>query len=173
MDLGGEWASKGKVSDRLLSRIMTHSFLRRTPPKTTGREEFGEHFVSEFLRSARKLRLRNEEIVATATAFTAQTIAEAYKGFVFPKIGRSELLSLQIILGGGGSKNKTLRRMLKEQIGFGELLTHENFGVPNEAKEALAFALLAHETLAGRPSNVPSATGARRPAVLGKIIPSS
>jgi anhydro-N-acetylmuramic acid kinase len=78
---------------------------------------------------------------------------------------------LQIILGGGGAKNKVLRQMLKENIGCGELFTHEDFGVPNAAKEALAFAILAHETLAGRPSNVPSATGARRAVVLGKIIP--
>ena len=171
MDLGGEWAAKGKISDRLLSKLMVHPFLRRPPPKTTGREEFGEHFVSEFLKSARKLRLSNEDIIATATAFTARTIADAYKRFVFPRIRRSELSALQIVLGGGGSKNKTLRRMLKQEFGFAELLTHEDLGLPNEAKEAFAFALLAHETLASRPSNVPSATGARRPVVLGKIIP--
>jgi anhydro-N-acetylmuramic acid kinase len=171
MDLDGLWAAKGNVSEPLLSKLMTHPFLRRPAPKTTGREEFGEHFVNGVLASARKLRLRKEDIVATATAFTVQSIAEAYRRFVFPRIQRSELASLQIIIGGGGSKNKTLRRMLKDLIGFGELLTHKNLGVPNEAKEALAFALLAHETLAGHPSNVPSATGARRPVVLGKIIP--
>jgi anhydro-N-acetylmuramic acid kinase len=115
--------------------------------------------------------LSNEDIIATATAFTARTISDAYKRFVFPRIRRSELSALQIVLGGGGSKNKTLRRMLKQEFGFAELLTHEDLGVPNEAKEAFAFALLAHETLASRPSNVPSATGARRPVVLGKIIP--
>jgi anhydro-N-acetylmuramic acid kinase len=171
MDLGGEWASRGRVSERLVAVMSTHPFLRRRPPKTTGREEFGEPFVRQVLDSARKLRLSHEDIVATATAFTARSIAEAYRRFVLPRLKRREIPMLQIILGGGGAKNKVLRQMLKENIGCGELFTHEDFGVPNAAKEALAFAILAHETLAGRPSNVPSATGARRAVVLGKIIP--
>ena len=78
---------------------------------------------------------------------------------------------MQIILGGGGAKNPTLRRMLAGRIGVGELLTHEDFGIANAAKEALAFAILAHETLRGKPGNVPTATGARRAVVLGKIVP--
>ena len=84
---------------------------------------------------------------------------------------RSALGKLQIILGGGGAKNPVLRRMLGQRLGVGELLTHEDFGIANAAKEALAFAILAHETLLGRPGNVPNATGARRAVVLGKIIP--
>ena len=145
--------------------------LRRPPPKTTGREEFGERFVRRVLISARRLRLHRENVVATTTAFTATTIADAYRRFILPRLTVREAGKLQIILGGGGAKNPALRRMLAERIGAGELLTHEDFGIANAAKEALAFAILAHETLRGRPSNVPSATGAKRAVVLGKIIP--
>jgi anhydro-N-acetylmuramic acid kinase len=161
---------------------MEHPFVRRRPPKTTGREEFGKQFTDSLLSHARrKMRLPDADIVATVTAFTAASIAEAYQRFVLPGIDdRRSLEKLQIILGGGGAKNPVLRRMLVEEIGKrmpipgvemeGLLLTHEDFGIPNSAKEALAFAIMAHETLAGRPSNVPSATGATRQVILGKIV---
>jgi len=169
-DRDGRWAARGQVSPKLLAEMMSHPYLRRRPPKTTGREEFGEMFLGPALRSARRLRLPDENIVATATAFTAASIADAYRRFVFPRLKPGRLAKLEVILGGGGAKNPTLRRMLAEQIGAGKLLTHEDFGLANAAKEALAFAILAHETLRGRASNVPSATGARRPVVLGKIV---
>jgi anhydro-N-acetylmuramic acid kinase len=128
-------------------------------------------FVQRVLASARRLRLRPEDMVATATAFTAASIADAYQRFVFPKLTAHERSVLQIILGGGGAKNPTLRRMLATRLGVRELFTHEDFGIANAAKEALAFAILAHETLLGKPGNVPNATGARRATVLGKIVP--
>ena len=171
-DRAGRWAARGHVSEKLLAEMMTHPYLRRRPPKTTGREEFGGMFLSRTLASARRLRLRPEDMVPTATAFTAATIADAYRRFVFPKLKAGGRSAMQIILGGGGAKNPTLRRMLAGQIGAGELLTHEDFGIANAAKEALAFAILAHETLLGNPGNVPTATGARRATVLGKIVPS-
>jgi anhydro-N-acetylmuramic acid kinase len=170
-DRDGRWAARGEVSGKLLAQLMAHPFLRRRPPKTTGREEFGEVFLRRMLASARRLRLRPEDLVATATAFTAATIADAYRRFVFPKLKVSERGALQIILGGGGAKNPTLRTMLADRIGVGALLKHEDFGIANAAKEALAFAILAHETLLGKPGNVPNATGARRAAILGKIVP--
>ena len=170
-DRDGRWAARGQVSEKLLTEMMTHPFLKRRPPKTTGREEFGEMFLSRMLASARRLRLRPEDVVTTATAFTAATIADAYRRFVFPKLKAGQRSALQIILGGGGAKNPTLRDMLAQRIGVGTLLTHEDFGIANAAKEAMAFAILAHETLLGKPSNVPSATGARRAVVLGKIVP--
>jgi anhydro-N-acetylmuramic acid kinase len=178
-DRNGRLAARGKVSERLFSEMMAHPFLGRRPPKTTGREEFGEAFVRKVFASARRLRLRSEDIVATATAFTAASIAEAYRRFIFPRSGRrvrargvaGDSSNLEIILGGGGAKNPTLRRMLSERLGGKELLTHEDLGIANSAKEALAFAILAYETLGGRTSNVPSATGASRAAVLGKIVP--
>jgi anhydro-N-acetylmuramic acid kinase len=172
-DRNGRLAARGHVSDKLLAELMAHPFLRRCPPKTTGREEFGEMFLNRMLASARRLRLRPEDMLATVTAFTAETIADAYRRFVFPKLTAGERAALQIILGGGGAKNPTLREMLARRIGAGTLLTHEDFGIANAAKEALAFAILAHETLLGKPGNVPSATGARRAVVLGKIVPGS
>ena len=170
-DLNGQWAARGKVSEKLLAGCMAHPFLRRRPPKTTGREEFGDLFVREFLSRAKNMRLAQADIVATATAFTATSIADAYKRYVFLKLAPKSVFKLQIILGGGGAKNPILRQMLEERIGDGEILTHDDFGIPDSAKEALAFAILAHETLHGRPSNVPSATGAHRAVVLGNIIP--
>ena len=170
-DRDGLWAARGEASEKLLAQMMSHPFLKRRPPKTTGREEFGESFVQQVLDWGKRLRLRDEDLIATATAYTAQSIANAYRRFVFPKLNAAGLGSLQIILGGGGAKNPVLRAMLKERVGVGELLTHEDFGIANAAKEALAFAILAHENLQGRPANVPSATGARRPVVLGKIVP--
>jgi len=170
-DRNGRWAARGHVSDKLLKQMMAHPFLRRRPPKTTGREEFGEPFFRRVLATARRLQLPAEDVVATATAFTAETIAEAYRRFVFPRLKLAELNGLQVILGGGGAKNPALRRMLAASLGTGELLTHEDLGIANAAKEALAFALLACQTLRGESGNVPSATGARRPLVLGKIVP--
>jgi anhydro-N-acetylmuramic acid kinase len=150
--------------------MMAHPFLKLRPPKTTGREEFGEPFVRDVLLAARRHRLRDHDFVATVTALTAASIAEAYQRFVFPKLTVAERKQLQIILGGGGARNATLRRMLQERIGQGEILTHESFGIANAAKEALAFAILAHEAMAGRPNNVPSATGARHAVVMGKVV---
>ena len=170
-DRDGRWAARGQISVKLLLEMMAHPFLRRRPPKATGREEFGEVLIRRVLASARRLRLRAEDLVATATAFTAASMVEAYQRFVFPRLKAAERAGLQIILGGGGAKNPTLRQMLAGRIGAGELLTHEAFGIGNDAKEALAFAILAHETLLGRPGNVPSATGARQAVVLGKIVP--
>lgn len=169
-DRDGRWARRGKACEKLICECMQHPFIKRRPPRTTGREEFGEPFIRRLLASARRRRLADADIVATATAFTALSIADAYRRFVFPKLNGSELARLQIILGGGGAKNPTLCRMLSEQIGIGESLTHEDFGIGDEAKEALAFAILAHATLCGQPANVPGATGARRSVVLGKII---
>ncbi len=172
-DRDGKMAAAGKVSEPLLKDLMRHPFLKRRPPKTTGREEFGEMFLCPFFSSATRLRLRPEDMVATATAFTAASVADAYRRFVFPKLTLAQLAKLQIILGGGGARNPTLRRMLREYTGAGEWLTVEDFKLKTDAKEALAFALLAYETLRGRPGNVCGATGAKKSVVLGKIIPGS
>jgi anhydro-N-acetylmuramic acid kinase len=172
-DHGGRWAARGRVSVSLLERMLAHPFLKKLPPKTTGREEFGAPMASDFLTSAQKLRLRPEDAVATATAFTAISIAYAYRRFVAPRLeSRKVWARPQIVLGGGGAHNRTLRSMLRVWLGaFGaQVLTHEDFGIDNSAKEALAFALLAHEALAGRPGNLPRATGSLHEVVLGKIV---
>lgn len=169
-DRDGKMAARGKVSERLLAECLKHPFIKRRPPKTTGREEFGETFVRWLLSRVRKLKLSDADLVATATDFTAATIADAYSRFILPKLGAHELERLQIILGGGGVRNPTLTRMLLGRINAGTLVTHEDFGMDSSAKEALAFAILAHQTLARHPGNVPSATGAGRAVVLGKIV---
>jgi anhydro-N-acetylmuramic acid kinase len=183
-DRNGTWAARGKVSPRLLNELLRHGFFRRNPPKTTGREEFGQAFAARVLSLGRKFRLSDADLVATTSALTAVTIGDAYRKFIFPRIKSSEHGKLEIILGGGGARNGTLRRMLLENLsgaarrgsGAGhlpagsKLFTHEDFGIDNSAKEALAFAILARQTLMGLPGNVPSATGARRGVVLGKIV---
>lgn len=172
-DRDGRWAAQGTVSSKLLARLMTHPFLRRKPPKTTGREEFGEPLVQDILMAAGRLQLAAPDVVATATAFTTSSIVQAYRRFVFPRLKSGPSSGLQIILGGGGARNPTLRGMLQAQASPYTVLTHEDFGIADCAKEALAFAILARETMSGRPGNLPSATGARRPAILGKIIQGS
>jgi anhydro-N-acetylmuramic acid kinase len=174
-DRGGRRSDKGRVCEPLLAQLLTHPFFRRSPPKTTGREEFGEPFIKSLLAFARRRNLSPNDTIATATALTASSIAESYRRFIFPMLKKSELAKLQVILGGGGTNNRALLAMLRARvIEFDvtpEWLTHEHFGIPNQAKEALAFAILAFETLNGRSSNVPRATGARRPVILGNVTP--
>jgi anhydro-N-acetylmuramic acid kinase len=176
-DRGGRWAARGAVSPSLLAWCLTHPYLARKLPKTTGREEFGAMFVTRFLKRGRKLKLKDADLIATATAFTAESIAGAYRRLIFPCLKSRERHQLQIILGGGGAKNPSLVRMLATAIAeegrnsADRIFTHEDFGMDNSAKEPLAFAILAHATIHGEPGNVPAVTGARRAVVLGKIIP--
>lgn len=170
-DRDGAWASRGRISDRLLTWGLAHRYFVRKIPKTTGREEFGAAFVHQFMAQAKRMRLSDADQVATATALTAESIAAAYRRFVVPRLARAEIGNLQIILGGGGAKNPTLRAMLRERFDFGTFCTHDDFGIDNSAKEALAFAILARATRFGFPGNVPSVTGACRPVILGKMIP--
>jgi anhydro-N-acetylmuramic acid kinase len=163
-DQGGKLAAGGKMREAVVSRVLSRTYFRRRPPKTAGREEFGREFVAEFIRQCGKCSKR--DVIATATALTAGSIADSIQRFAPGKGNFREL-----VVSGGGTKNLTLMRMLRHDLKNSGLKvrTTEEFGIPTEAKEALAFAVLAHETWHGRPSNLPSATGARRPAVLGKI----
>jgi anhydro-N-acetylmuramic acid kinase len=167
-DRGGRIAASGKVLEVPLQDFLRVKFLRRRPPKTAGREEFGREFVGEFLRHCG--RARKQDIIATATALTARSITDAVRRFVLPRAaGQSSLR--EMIVSGGGAKNTTLVRMLREslfRLGL-RLRFSDEFGFPSEAKEAVAFAVLAYETWNHRPSNISSATGAKRPAILGKI----
>jgi anhydro-N-acetylmuramic acid kinase len=167
-DRGGKIAGSGKVLSEVIREILRRDFFRQKPPKTAGREEFGREFVHDFLR--RCGRRREQDIVATATALTAKSIADAVRRFVLSNSARQPKFH-EMILSGGGAKNATLVQMLAAELthlGL-RLRFSDEFGLPSEAKEAVAFALLAHATWHRRQSNVPSATGAKRGAVLGKI----
>jgi anhydro-N-acetylmuramic acid kinase len=169
-DRGGKIAASGMVLEPVLHQVLQRRFFRAAPPKTAGREEFGREFVSEFLRACG--RARKEDVVATATALTARSIADAVRRFVAKQPGPATKSPFrELILSGGGARNATLVAMLTENLApLGiQLRFSDEFGLPSEAKEAVAFAVLAHETWNRRPSNVPSATGAKRAAVLGKI----
>jgi len=170
-DRDGAWAARGRVDEKLLAAWLAHAYFKRTPPKTTGREEFGEMFVRRVLADARRVRLNKFDTLATLTVLTAESIASAYRRFVFPNLTRTAIARTQVILGGGGAKNPVLCAMLAERIAPAHLARIEDFGMTSDTKEAICFAILAHETLQGVPTNVRSVTGARRAVVLGKIIP--
>jgi anhydro-N-acetylmuramic acid kinase len=165
-DVDGKLAAAGHVDEDLLGWLMGHEFIRAEPPKTAGREEFGAAFADEFMNRARERGLTGQDTVAVATAFTAESVADAYRRFLLPK-GRLD----EVILGGGGAYNVTLRGWIEERLPGVRVHTHEDFGIPGHAKEALAFAILGNEAVLGRASGMPAVTGARRPALLGKIIP--
>jgi len=168
-DRNGKIAASGRVLDEVIAQLLRAHFFRQKPPRTAGREEFGREYVGRFLRICGGAS--KSDVVATATALTARTIEDAVERFVLPKFGTRRQQRHQMIVSGGGAKNPTLMAMLRNEIaplGIG-LHFSDEFGLPAEAKEAVAFALLAHETWHRRPSNVPSATGARRAAILGKI----
>jgi anhydro-N-acetylmuramic acid kinase len=169
-DRGGRIAASGKILETVVSGILRREFFKKQPPKTAGREEFGREFIREFLRSCG--RCRKEDVVATATALTAKSIADAVRRFVVKQPGPSlKPLFQEMILSGGGAKNSALVAMLAGELeGLGvRLRVSDEFGLPSAAKEAVAFAVLAHQTWHRRASNVLSATGAKREAVLGKI----
>jgi anhydro-N-acetylmuramic acid kinase len=164
-DRDGRIAGSGAALDCVISGVMRGPFFRRKPPKTAGREEFGREFAQEFIR--RCGRADKRDMVATATALTAASIADALRRFVLRRTGGYR----EFIVSGGGASNPTLMAMLANEIrplGL-QIRSSDEFGLPSEAKEAAAFALLAFQTWNRKPSNVPSATGAKRPAILGKI----
>lgn len=166
-DRGGRIAGRGTVLNEVVKHFLRQSFFLQKPPRTAGREEFGREFVAEFLATCRNANPgTNADVLATATAFTAQSIADALRRHVLSKGKFAE-----VIASGGGTRNPTLMTMLANALNPYdlELCTSDEFGIPSEAKEAVAFAVLAYETWNRRPSNVPSATGAKRSAVLGKI----
>jgi anhydro-N-acetylmuramic acid kinase len=169
-DRDGKVAASGRVLDAVVRKLVRAPFFRQKPPRTAGREEFGREYAGRFLQICRGAS--KPDVVATATALTARSIADSVRRFVLPKFaGRRNRADHQMIVSGGGSKNPTLMGMLRDEITPMGISVHfsDEFGLPAEAKEAVAFALLAHETWHRRPSNVPSATGAKRAAILGKI----
>lgn len=163
-DRGGITAAKGNVDEPLLREMLEHPFLRRKPPKSTGREEFGQAYCEWFSRKSQEKALAPEDMVATVTAFTARTIADAYRKFL-------PAMPDEMVLCGGGAHNRTLVRMLRQEMPAVKIRTTDEFGIDVDAREAVAFAILAWATIRGTANNVPSATGAAEPVVLGKIVP--
>lgn len=161
-DRDGRIAASGRVEPALLDRLMAHPYLATVPPKTTGRETFGREFARELVRNYPGVP--SADLIATATAFTARSIAVAYEQFVVPRGPIDE-----IIVSGGGARNLTLLAMLRAELPDVTILPLEALGWNGDAKEAVAFALLANDAILGLPTNVPGATGASRAVTLGKI----
>ena len=163
-DRGGAMAAKGTVDEGLLQEMLRHPFFRRRPPKSTGREQFGQQYCEWLYDKARRKGLMPEDIVATATAFTASTIASAYRRFL-------PAMPDEMILCGGGAHNATLVRMLQSGLAGVRIRSTDEFGIDVDAKEAVSFAILAYATIQGVPNNLPRVTGASEPVVMGKIVP--
>src|SRR3981081_1098816 len=168
-DRGGKIAASGNVLGPVVGILLKREFFRRKPPKTAGREEFGREFVREFLQTCG--RAKKQDIVATATALTGAATAHPIRRFVLKDPTARNRPLCEMILSGGGAKNSTLVTMLAAELApLGvRVRVSDEFGLPSSAKEAVAFALLGYQTWHRRPSNVPSATGAKRAAVLGKV----
>ncbi len=167
-DRNGALAARGRVLAHALKAALRHPFFRLQPPRTAGREQFGREFATAFLASCQKISLKPEDAIATATALTAESIARSYAQLIAPHM---KTRAVDYIVSGGGARNRTLMSMLANHL---ELLgchlsASAEFGLPVEAKEATAFALLAWQTWHHLAGNVPAATGAARPAILGQV----
>jgi anhydro-N-acetylmuramic acid kinase len=160
-DRDGELAAGGRVRGRLLDRWLADPYFALPPPKTTGRERFGAAFARQVL--AEGAGLPAADLVATVTALTAESVARAYREHLLPR-GRLD----EVIVGGGGARNPTLLRMLRERLDGVPVVTHEERGIDSRAKEAIAVAVIASDSLHGCPTNLHGATGGR-PTVLGKL----
>lgn len=169
-DRSGATAARGTVLQPVLREVLQHRFFSMHPPKSAGREEFGREFAAKFLALCRRYSQHDEDAIATATALTAHSIAIAWKNQVLPALRRSA--ETDYIVAGGGALNRTLMQMIENELaprGRIAVSTSDRHGIPAAAKEAVAFALLAYQTWHRRPGNLPRATGATRPVVLGRI----
>jgi anhydro-N-acetylmuramic acid kinase len=172
-DKDGAVAARGRVLGGVVQRLMETAYFSAPPAKSCGREEFGAAFAVKLLTMCEREDARREDVIATATALTAQSVLDAYRRFCWPHIGRHAPLAraTEMFVAGGGARNTTLMRMLHNsfaRLGV-SVKTTEAAGLAVEAKEAAAFALLGWLTWHGLPGNVPSATGAARAVVLGKV----
>ena len=167
-DRGGSVAARGHVLDGVVKAVLQEAYFGQRPPKSAGREQFGSAFVTKFVRACEKAGGGQEDTVVTATALTAESIALAFDRFVRPL---TKGTAVDYIVSGGGTRNATLIKMLRqrlEPLGC-KVVMSDAVGLPSQAKEAAAFALLAWQTWHGQPGNIPSATGAKRAVVLGEI----
>jgi anhydro-N-acetylmuramic acid kinase len=170
-DRNGAAAARGAVIEPVLKSALRNPYFHQAPPRTAGREQFGREYAAKFLRDCRRHSIKAEDALATATALTAESIVESYIEFVHPALIKSNPAAIDYIISGGGAHNATLMRMLKlqlEPLGC-KVLSSGVFGLPVEAKEAAAFALLAWRTIDHLPGNLPAATGASHSAILGQV----
>jgi len=161
----GKIARGGTVNEMIITHFMKDSYYKKSPPKSTGREVYGKDFTRTFLAMCTENHLSLVDAIATATAFTAQTISQSYKDFILPfhRISR-------VLVCGGGALNLTLLDMIGQRLPEGiEVTTTSAFGIPDQGREAMAFAIIAHQSLLGKSGNLPQVTGARVPVVLGTI----
>ena len=163
-DEDGKIAEQGRPDERVLAAWMAEPFFSLPPPKATGRELFGQQFVLASLEAFPDVS--PQDWLASAAMFTAMSIGRSYRDFVFPLCAVRE-----VIVSGGGSYNRALLCDIRMQLPACRVLRQEDLGYRSDAKEAMAFAVLGHETMAGRPGNLPGATGAAHPVILGNITP--
>jgi len=163
-DRNGEMASRGSIDKQLLQKLLSHPFIHRPPPKTTGREDFGASFARRLIGSG----IEDGDLIATVTMFTSESIYLNYMKFIMPEHDISE-----IIISGGGLYNHALMGFLRERFYPIPVRGIDDFGIRSDAKEAIAFAILANEAIHGNTGNVPNVTGAERYKVLGKIVQAS
>jgi anhydro-N-acetylmuramic acid kinase len=161
-DAGGTIALRGAASEGVVGELLGDPYFSRRPPKSAGREEFGTAYLARFLARTKGMSL--EDRLRTAAAATAEGVVRA---IALSGGGRPD----EILVSGGGARNEALLAEIRARVGEAKVETTEPHGVPIEAKEAMAFAFLAFESLSGRPGNVPAATGAEREVVLGSITP--
>jgi len=163
-DRDGRMAARGVPDEALLSRMLRHPFLRRKPPKSTGREMFGDAFADAWIERALRRGRSPEDVLATLTAFTARSIVDAFRRHLPARAD-------EVILCGGGAHNGAMVSLLKKALAPAAVLLTDDFGIAADAKEAVSFAVLAHAAVKGIPNNVPGATGAAHSTILGKIVP--
>ncbi len=163
-DKDGEIASQGIISDSWLECLLSDEYYFMDPPKSTGREYFSNKYIENVLKFAPE---DPKDIIATVTALTAKTIAQSYERFIYPNVGIHEA-----VICGGGAYNKTLMKMLRGYLPKHiDLTTCEDYGISNNFKEVMAFALLGYCTYYNIPNNLPCCTGANKRVVMGKITP--
>jgi anhydro-N-acetylmuramic acid kinase len=165
-DRDGRLAASGRVDEGLLAELLQDPYFSAPPPKSTGRERYGVQYAAEMRRAGQARGRSMPDLVATAARLTVETIVRSYRQFLDPRGGVDE-----VILGGGGSRNPILRAWLAEALAPVPVRTHEEFGINGKAKEAMLFAILANDAVAGHRWGLTSATGSTRGGVLGKLVP--
>lgn len=160
-DKNGEIAAQGKVDENWLNELLQEPYYKLSPPKSTGRELFNNEYAEKMYMTAPK---NKHDVIATVTALSAKTIYDAYVNFIFLKTAIKE-----VVIGGGGAYNKTLLNFLEKYFQGIKIKTHQDFGIDNKFKEAIAFALLGFCTIKKIPNNLPSCTGAQKKVIMGVV----